>query len=96
MLELERIARLLKERMIKADEGLENKPSILFCGMDSFQKKDLHRVAKKVGFKPVYSMKHPSIKVLIQISASSKIETDNYNTVTIGIEHFWFLCRNLS
>ena len=68
MWELEKIAKVLKYRMLKSEEGLDNKPSILFCGMDSFQKRDLHSEAKKAGFKPVYSMKRPSIKVLMQRS----------------------------
>ena len=95
MWELERIAKNLKYRMMKSEEGLDNKPSILFCGMDSHQKRDLHREAKKVGFKPVYSMKHPSIKVVMQRSSSRKIETDKFKTTTINIEDFWYLCRNL-
>ena len=63
--------------------------------MDSYQKRDLHSEAKKAGFKPVYSMKHPSIKVLMQRSSSRKIETDKFKTTTIDIEHFWFMCRHL-
>ena len=51
--------------------------------------------AKKAGFKPVYSMKHPSIKVLMQRSSSRKIETDKFKTTTIDIEHFWYMCRHL-
>ena len=38
MWELEKIAKVLKYRMLKSEEGLDNKPSILFCGMDSYQK----------------------------------------------------------
>ena len=38
MWELEKIAKVLKYRMLKSKEGLE-KPSLLFCGMDSYQKK---------------------------------------------------------
>ena len=95
MWELEKIAKNLKYRMMKSEEGLDNKPSILFCGMDFHQKRDLHREAKKAGFKPVYSMKHPSIKVVMQRLSARKIETDKYKTITIGIEHFWYLCRHL-
>ena len=50
MWELEKIAKVLKYRMLKSEEGLDNKPSILFCGMDSYQKRDLHSEAKKAGF----------------------------------------------
>ncbi len=95
MWELEKIAKVLKYRMLKSEEGLDNKPSILFCGMDSYQKRDLHSEAKKAGFKPVYSMKHPSIKVVMQSSSSRKIETDKFKTTTIDIEHFWYMCRHL-
>ena len=49
MWELEKIAKVLKYRMLKSEEGLDNKPSILFCGMDSYQKRDLHSEAKKAG-----------------------------------------------
>ena len=72
MWELEKIAKVLIYRILKSEEGLGSKPSILFCGMDSYQKRDLHSEAKKAGFKPVYSIKHPSIKVLMQNSASRK------------------------
>ena len=58
--------------MLKSKEGLENKPSILFCRMDSYQKRNLYSEAKKSGFKPIYSMKHPSIKVVMQSSSSRK------------------------
>ena len=95
MWELEKIAKVLKYRMIKSENGLDNKPTILFCGMDSYQKKDLHGEAKKAGFKPVYSMKHPSIKVVMNWKSPRKIETDNFKTVTIDIENFWYLCRHL-
>ena len=95
MWELEKIAKVLKYRIIKSKEGLDNKPTILFCGMDSYQKKDIHREAKKAGFKPVYSMKHPSLKVLMKKSSSLKIETDKFRTTTIDLEQFWYMCRNL-
>ena len=88
MWELERIAKILKYRIMKSKEGLDSKPSILFCGMDSYQKKDLHSEAKKAGLQPVYSMKHPTIKVLMKSSASRKIDTDMFKTTTIDIEHF--------
>ena len=47
MWELEKIAKVLKYRMIKSEDGLNNNPSILFCGMVSYQKRDLHTEAKK-------------------------------------------------
>ena len=95
MLELKKIAKVLKYRIMKSKEGLDNKPSILFCGMDFYQKRDLHSEAKKTGFKPVYSMKHPSIKVVMQSSFLRKIETDKFKTTTLDVEHFWYLFRNL-
>ena len=95
MWELEKIAKVLKYRILKSEEGLDMKPSILFCGMDSYQKRDLHSQAKKVGLKPVYTMKHPSIKVVIKSSSLRKIETDKFKTITIDLEHFWYMCRHL-
>ena len=95
MWELEKIAKVLKYRMLNSEEGLDNKPSLLFCVMDSYQKRDLHSEAKNVGFKPVYIMNHPSIKVVIQRSSSRKIETDKFKTTTKELEHFWYKCRNL-
>ena len=53
---LEKIAKVLKYRILKSEEGSDSKPSILFCGMDSYQKIDLHSEAKKAGFQAVYSM----------------------------------------
>ena len=50
MWELEKIVKVLKYRILKSEKGLESKPSILFSGMDSFQKRDLHFEAKKAGF----------------------------------------------
>ena len=53
MWEIEKIPKVLKYRMIKSEKGLDNKPSILFCGMDNdnYQKRDLHSEAKKCWFK---------------------------------------------
>ena len=50
MRELDKIAKVLKYRILKSEEGLDSKPSILFCGMDSYQKRDLHIEAKKQDF----------------------------------------------
>ena len=80
---------------MKLKEGLENKPSILIFGMDSYQKRNLHSEAKKSGFIPVYSMKNPSIKIVLQRSSSRKIETEKFKTTTIDVEHFWYMCRHL-
>ena len=95
MWKLEKIAKVLQYRMLNSEEGLDNKTSILFFGMDTYQKKDLHSEAKKAGFNPVYSMNHLSIKFVMQKLSLRKIETDKFKTTTIGIEHFWDLFRNL-
>ena len=95
MWELEKIANVLKYRILKSEEGLDSMPSILFCGMDSYPKRDLHSEAKKTGFQPVYSIKHPTIKVLMKRSVSRKIDTDKFKTNTIDIEQFWYMCRHL-
>ena len=95
MRELEKIAKVLKYRILKSEQGLDSKPSILFCGMDSYQKRGLHSEAKKAGFQPVYSMKHPTIKVLMKSSLSRKIDTDKFKTNIIDIEQFWYMCRHL-
>ena len=87
MWELEKIAKVLKYRMLKSKEGLE-KPSLLFCGMDSYQKKNLFSEATKLELKAVYLIKHPSIKVLMQSLSLRKIETTYFKTTTIEIEHF--------
>ena len=46
MWELEKIAKILKYRMMKSEEGLDNKLSIFFYWMDYYQKRDLHSEAK--------------------------------------------------
>ena len=91
MWELKKIAKVLKYIILKSDERLDNKPTIIFFGMDSYQKRDLHSEAKRAGFKPVYSMKQPSIKHLLQGLSSWKIENDMFKTMTIDIEHFGIL-----
>ena len=60
---LENIASDLEERITDASIGNSSRPTILFCGCDSRLKKDLHKRAKRIGFNPTYSIKHPSIKV---------------------------------
>tara|TARA_S200000501_G_scaffold227839_1_gene213641 strand:- start:6293 stop:6466 length:174 start_codon:yes stop_codon:yes gene_type:complete len=57
---------------MQSEEGLDNKHSIIFCGLDSYQNRDLHSEAKKAGFNPVYSMKHPSVKVVMKRSSLRK------------------------
>ena len=81
--------------MMKSEEGINNKISILFCGMDFYQKRHLQSLAKKARFKTVYSIKHPLKKFVIQRSSLRKIENDKFKTSKIYIEHFCFLFRNL-
>ncbi len=57
---------------MQSEEGLDNKHSIIYCGLDSYQNRDLHSEAKKPGFNPVYSMKHPSVKVVMKRSSLRK------------------------
>ena len=51
----------------------------------------MHKRAKRVGLKPSYSIKHPTIKVELQ--NNRKIETDKYKTISMDYEHFEFICR---
>ncbi len=63
MIIIERIAEELEENIEKALAGKIIRPSILFCGCNPQVKKDMHKRAKRVGLKPSYSIKHPTIKV---------------------------------
>ena len=85
----------IKYRIINSKEGLCSKPSILLCGLDSYQKQDIHREAKRAEFNPLYSMKHPSVKVLIKRSSSVKIETEKLKTNTLHIEQLRFMYRSI-
>ena len=90
---LEKIAEEMAEKISKASVNKELKPTILFCGCNPQVKKDMHKRAKRVGLNPVYSIKHPSIKVELQ--NNRKIETDKYKTISMDYEHFDFICRYL-
>ena len=90
---LERIAEEIKEKIDKASMGKIIKPSVLFCGCNPQVKKDMHKIAKRLGLSPTYSIKHPTIKV--ELKNNKKIETDKYKTISMDYEHFEFICRYL-
>ena len=58
-------------------------------------KKDMHKRAKRIGFTPSYSIKHPTIKVELQNLGNRRIETDMFKTITMDYENFEFICRYL-
>jgi len=92
---LENIAADLEQRIADASIGNTSRPTILFCGCDAFLKKDMHRRAKRIGFTPSYSIKHPTIKVELQNLGNRRIKKDLFNTITMGYENFEFICRYL-
>ena len=90
---LERIAEEIEEKIGKASAGKMIRPSVLFCGCNPQIKKDMHKRAKRAGFNPAYSIKHPTIKV--ELKNNRHIETDKYKTIIMDYEHFEFICRYL-
>ena len=90
---LERIAEEIGEKIKKASKDKTIRPSVLFCGCNPQVKKDMHKRANRCGLNPVYSIKHPTIKV--ELKNNKKIETDRYNTISMDYEHFEFICRYL-
>jgi len=92
---LENIASDLEQRIADASIGNTNRPTILFCGCDPLLKKDMHKRAKRIGFTPSYSMKHPTIKVELKNFCNRRIETDIFKTITMDYENFEFICRYL-
>ena len=90
---LDKITNEIAEKISKSSINKTTKPTILFCGCNTQVKKDMHKLAKRLGLNPSYSIKHPTIKVELQ--NSRKIETDRYRTITIGYDHFEFICRYL-
>ena len=92
---LENIAADLEQRIADASIGNTNRPTILFCGCDPRLKKDMHKRAKRIGFNPSYSIKHPTIKVELQNLGNRRIETDMFKTITMDYENFEFICRYL-
>ncbi len=90
---LERISEEIEEKIAKASAGKIVRPSLLFCGCNPQVKKYMHKRAKRLGLKPTYSIKHPTIKV--ELKNNRKIETDKYKTISMDYEHFEFICRYL-
>ena len=90
---LQKIATDLEQRIADASIGNISRPTILFCGCDPRLKKDMHKRAKRIGFTPSYSIKHPTIKVQLQNSFNRRIETDMFKTITMDYENFEFICR---
>ena len=90
---LENIAADLEQRIADASIGNTSRPTILFCGCDLRLKKDMHKRAKRIGFTPFYSIKHPTIKVELQKLGNRRIETDMFKTITMDNENFEFICR---
>jgi len=91
----EKIATDLEQRIADASIGNASRPTILFCGCDPQLKKDMHKRAKRIGFKPYYSIKHPTIKVELQNLSNRKIETDIFKTITMDYSTFELICRYL-
>ena len=92
---LENIAADLEQRLAVAAIGNTSRPTIVFCGCDPQLKKDMHKRAKRIGFIPSYSIKHPTIKVELQNLGNRRIETDMFKTITIDYENFEYICRYL-
>ena len=60
---LENITNEIAEKISKASINKTNGPTILFCGCNPQVKKDMHKCAKRIGLNPLYSIKHPNLKV---------------------------------
>ena len=92
---LKNIAADLEQKIADASIGNTSRPTILFCGCDPRLKKDMHKRAKRIGFTPSYSIKHPTIKVELQNLVNKKIAIDMFKTITMDYENFEFICRYL-
>ena len=92
---LKNIAADLQQKIADASIGNTTRPTILFCGCDHRLKKDMHKRAKRIGFTPSYSIKHPNIRVELQNLDNRRIETDMFKTITMDYENFEFICRYL-
>ncbi len=92
---MEDIIKDIQKKITKAEIDAGLKPTILFCGCSPQVKKDMHKIAKRIGFKPTYSIKHPTIKVELQNFNSKKIKIDKYQTTTIDYENFEYLIKYL-
>ena len=87
------IAKEIKAKIEKASAGDTIRPSVLFCGCNSQLKKDMHKLAKRMGLTPFYSIEHPAIKV--ELKNNKIIETDKHKTIIMNYEHFEYICRCL-
>ena len=83
----------IAEKISKASLNNTTKPTILFCGCNPQVKKDMPKRAKRIGLNPSYSIKHPTLKV--ELKNNRKIVTDTHRTITIGYDHFEFICKIL-
>ena len=92
---LKNIAADLEQKIADASIGNTSRPTILFCGCDPRLKKDMHKRAKRIGFTPSYSIKHPTIKVELQNKGNRRIGTDMFKTITMDYENFEFICSYL-
>tara|TARA_Y100000766_G_scaffold145519_1_gene125047 strand:- start:268 stop:561 length:294 start_codon:yes stop_codon:yes gene_type:complete len=92
---IENIAADLEQRITDASIGNSSRPTILFCGCDPQLKKDMHKRAKRTGFQPTYSIKHPTLKFELQNLSNRKIETDIFKTITMDYANFEFIWRYL-
>ena len=92
---LENIVADLEQRIADASIGNTNRPTILFFWLWSSTKKDIHKHAKRIGFTPSYSIKHPTVKVELHNSGNRRIGTDMFKTKTVDYENFEFICRYL-
>ena len=90
---LEKIAEEIEEKIEKASVGKIIRPTVLFCGCNPQVKKDMHKRAKRLGLNPVYSIKHPTIKV--ELKNNKMIEVDKHKTIIMNYEHFEYICRYL-
>ena len=63
---LQSIAEDIEGKIEQASAGKIIRPSVLFCGCNPQLKKDMHKLAKRLGLNPAYSIKHPTIKVKLK------------------------------
>jgi len=85
----------LQNRIIKAKNGECLKPTIIFCGCSHQVKKDMHKLAKRIGFKPLYSIKNPTLRVELKNRNYRTKIINKYKTTIIGYEDFEYLVEYL-
>ena len=89
------LAEKLELRIKNSSIGKDIKPTILFCGCNTQVKKDMHKLAKRVGLKPYYVIKNPTIKVELKNFRKSKIGGYKAKTININYEDFIYVCKYL-